>query len=441
MGSSPSAAIAANPARAWLTLVALLSADRAACSAAGACTYTGDPDSTAPDTTCPEVNLRLLCGKARHASRGNCASCVRSKGDLAGCTDADTDAFCAKRDPCDGFDCGDHGTCSFQTYSDVAHCECRDGWVGDHCEEDSSDQFIPCCNSCGTYCPPGRMTRQACLPTDGGTFFDSERCDAVTRPPAGEDRHDVVPWGADPVADRAACEAIIQIDPSSTYVCADSTDQIEDHSGDTAWPKGVPCEDRTGNVDCGAVVSLYGCNYDVPAGVAGSEDTTGVPGDPDFSGNIGDDLCPRSCGKCPTEYGNNIPNCQDCVDCFNSAGGCSADSCPHCDKCPAWKTPAQPSCTFIPADQGTCRPATAAEDPHDCIRHCAERGQRVDEVNHPGFGLSWCASGHDPVAGCQCDETPQGTCSLGSIHGIHGIDREDGPIEIQDEGCDILPGH
>ena len=49
--------------------------------------------------------------------------------------------------------------------------------------------------------------------------------------------------------------------------------------------------------------------------------------------------------------------------------------------------------------------------------------------------------GQDPVAGCQCDETPQGTCSLGSIHGIHGIDREDGPIEIQDEGCDILPGH
>eukprot|EP01043_Picozoa_sp_COSAG02_P047601 COSAG02_NODE_4580_length_5199_cov_6.923137_6_plen_538_part_00 len=442
-------------------------ADRAACEAAGACTYNADPE-TPPDSTCPEINLLLWCGKARRASRGNCALCVSIKDDLAGCTEADTDAFCAKRDPCDGFDCGDHGTCRYESLSEVGHCECRDGWTGDHCEEDGSDMFIPCCNSCGMYCPRGRRTPQACTAIDGASFFDAERCDHVTRPPAGDDEHDVNGgrddsqdvlglWGNDPVADRTKCEGVIQIDPDSKYVCDDATEEINpDHSGDISWPPGVPCEDQTGStgdVDCATVVALYGCNFDVPPASPGSEDATGVPGDPDFSGLIADDLCPRSCGRCPSEFERTTPKCQDCQECyFHSDSGCSADSCEFCDKCPHFLsldgaqqddgrfTHGQPTCTFTPAGQGTCQPATAIEDPHDCIRHCAQAGAHVDP-RHPGFGLAFCASGYDAITGCQCDETPQGRCSLGAVNGVPNIDRENGPIEIQDEGCDILPGH
>eukprot|EP01043_Picozoa_sp_COSAG02_P047794 COSAG02_NODE_4619_length_5156_cov_4.440577_3_plen_437_part_00 len=434
-------------------------ADRAACTAAGACTYNVDP-APAPDSTCPEINLLLLCGKARRASRGNCALCVSIKDELAGCTDADVDAFCAKRDPCDGFDCGDHGTCRYDSLSEVGYCQCRDGWVGEHCQEDGSDQFIPCCNSCGTYCPRGRRTHQACSPIDITSNFDAERCDKVTLPPAGVDEHDVDGgkddeqhvvgrWGDDPVADRAKCEGVIKIDPWSPNICDDATEETTSGSGDAAWPQGVPCEDQnpTGNVNCGTVIAQYGCNFDVPPASPDSEDSTGVPGAPDFSGNIADDLCPRSCGRCPTEFERTVPKCQDCMECYyHSDSGCSADSCEYCDKCPHWISldgdpqHGQPACTFTPASQGNCQPSTATEDLHDCIRHCAQAGAHVD-ASHPGFGLSFCATGYDPSTGCQCDETPQGKCSLGAVNGAPNIDRENGPIEIQEEGCDILPGH
>ena len=319
-------------------------ADRATCAAASAsCVFAG-ANSGEIDDTCTVEQMTLLCGKARHASRGNCVSCIQAKPDLSACTDPNADEFCAKTDPCDGVSCGDvpgAGTCRFGGYGQMYECVCHDGYslgldgTCDGGDDNPDSEFVPCCASCGTYCMADTTQPSSCVATNPTSLFDRERCANIVDH-AVVDNRGRPSWGQNAAIDQTTCENVLGMDHSQ-FTCTE-----DEHQNGDKLPSCILCD------QCTQDITSEGC-----------------------------DTLPRD-SRNPT----------------NPMGICP--------------TFTDQACMYLPPDEDNCLPAgTAVADEHNCIMECAGRIQpdRVWDAN-PTIGVGYCATGckytKESVA-CDCE--------------------------------------
>lgn len=103
-------------------------------------------------------------------SHQNLVVCVLMSLVVAGCDDGSSDPV----DPCDGVDCGDHGTCD----PDRGSCECDEGFSGEACDEETID-----CGARGVFdsesseceCDTG-YGGALCDTCDDGYVLDDDAC-------------------------------------------------------------------------------------------------------------------------------------------------------------------------------------------------------------------------------------------------------------------------